>query len=690
MTRGATLALAWLAGGCVPAPGGTGDAGCGPPRAAPGEARARRITCNEDRVPGGEGRIGDWILENAVARFVVRAHPGALYLLDGPDPAVPGDTLLDAVRLTADADGRAVADGPDLLAELVPDGPSVRLSPRVGASGAGLVDATGTRGWFLPPDTDRLRVLGAPDATWIPAADAVRIAAGAVRDDFVLLLDGDGSPVPGGHVPVGGLRAVALSATGRWPDAVSYAGTADADAVDLIVDGSTVLRTPVRDGAWSTEGPPGADPRGWRRGCTYESDAGDAGDAGGSAPLTPVRCVARSVRVTDGDGRDLAAQVVTSVGRWPLPPGGGRVPDDAAGWLWAGPAWEASPVDAGETPVEARLAPAMPMDGWMLADLAVEVAPDTDATETPVAARDARAAEGVDAVVLLADDDVPPPAGNGGRTPRGEVVAVTGSRTAGWLWSWPWTPTTRRAGHGAVPWRRADGTPRAALDQLAAARGLPGEPRRTVVTAAWVDAARAEAPPHAWRPRPDALWLDGPDDVAVLAGLLQAWIPVAPVGPRTWVPVEAARDRVALDRAVIDATTSTGSGPRLRWLPPRCAPGEALRRGAGPPPPRDEDADARWRLRAEAPAWAGLARVELFVGDPAGGVQRRRVAWTPGEDVVIDVPEPCGHPGDGPAWMVAVATGRRAHPWSRTDGTAPAWAVSDVAWLRSPADAGAD
>jgi hypothetical protein len=93
-------------------------------------------------------------------------------------------------------------------------------------------------------------------------------------------------------------------------------------------------------------------------------------------------------------------------------------------------------------------------------------------------------------------------------------------------------------------------------------------------------------------------------------------------------------------------------------------------------------------IRAEAPTWAGLGRIEVLTGDPARGVARRRIAFTPGEDVIVEVSDPCAATADGPAWMVAVATGRRARPWSPDDGSA--WAVSDVAWLRGPVDADGD
>ena len=45
---------------------------CDPRVLVPGEVRGKKIACEEELIFGGEGREGDWLLENAVARFVVR------------------------------------------------------------------------------------------------------------------------------------------------------------------------------------------------------------------------------------------------------------------------------------------------------------------------------------------------------------------------------------------------------------------------------------------------------------------------------------------------------------------------------------------------------------------------------------------------------------------------------------------
>ena len=70
----------------------TGEALCDQRELAPGELRVKRIACNEERINGGEGLTGDWLVENSQSRFVIR-HGSALTLL-----FVAGGSVIDATR----------------------------------------------------------------------------------------------------------------------------------------------------------------------------------------------------------------------------------------------------------------------------------------------------------------------------------------------------------------------------------------------------------------------------------------------------------------------------------------------------------------------------------------------------------------------------------------------------------------
>ena len=53
-------------------------AACDAEALAAGQVRARRIPCSDELIDGGEGRRSDYLIENAVARFVIRQGSDAL------------------------------------------------------------------------------------------------------------------------------------------------------------------------------------------------------------------------------------------------------------------------------------------------------------------------------------------------------------------------------------------------------------------------------------------------------------------------------------------------------------------------------------------------------------------------------------------------------------------------------------
>jgi hypothetical protein len=270
------------------------------------------------------------------------------------------------------------------------------------------------------------------------------------------------------------------------------------------------------------------------------------------------------------------------------------------------------------------------------------VAPDASADRSPRDAGTALAGEGVDFAVLLADDTVP----TVDIDVHDDVLAVAASRADGEAWSWPWSPNSRRPAYGAVPWEGLG-----AGDLLAALEGGESNARLTVVDAGWVDRARTEASPLDWDPRPDALWLDDLDDLPTYLGLLADWVDIAPLGPRTWIGIDAARNVAAAEAGIVDGRTTAGTGPRLTVTRGSHYPGGWQVRV-------NVDA-ARWMAMRAVSVWTDAGEVVLPV-DGSGAVTTR-------------VP-------DGTTWVVAVATGDHAAPWSAD----PAWAVSAPLWIAAP------
>lgn len=612
------VVLVWGAlAGCGGAVAWSDAAACDPRLLDAGEVRARRVPCTDELVGGGEGRVGDGLLENAVARFVVRGPYAALTELDEI-----GGTVVDAAL----ADG-----GEDVLGEYRPDGDRSAMELVNGDGWAEIVLPGVT--YHLDADTDALEVRADGGGRLIGVPGAER--TGATLRDGDAFVGVDGAVLAGeGAVEVAGVTRLALSPAGLFPEGEEEAGGVDADTVRVERDGVALYRVPTTDGRFTAWVPSGAALVGEREGCTY-------------AGLTVAACGGLHVRVEDDARNDLRAQLTDGVDAWTLPDGGGDAPVGAEAadlWVWAGPAFTAAPVHhaGGEGAVDVTLHRELSTDGWVLADFAEEVAPDADTTRTAADAAHLAAGEGVGFVVAVADDEVPWVWVDD----HDDVLAVAASRAAGWIWSWAWSPSGKKPAHGAVPWPGLS-----ALDQLTWSEGGASGARLLVVTPAWATAALAEAPAETWDPRPDALWLDSPEDVDALCALLDAWVDVAPVAERTWVAIEGASNVPAVEAGVVAGRTSAGTGPRVTL---------AAARG---PRPRTVEVTAT----VEAARWSRMREVTLWT--PAGPETRALEGGAARFAVPSDT-----------AWAVAVATGDAARPW----GGGPAWAVTAPLWIAGP------
>ena len=169
--------------------------GCGPPpEIAPscdprtlsaGEVRARRLPCSSELLADGDNRRGDWVIENALARFVVRAAPDALTRLE-----IAGGTLIDA----------AAVDGTDPLIEAIPilgQGwlMAAEITPWNEADAAGLEivgqreddGTTATVRYTLPADSSTLRIDGIDGLSVTPRPGIERVGSTLERSNGVLL-----------------------------------------------------------------------------------------------------------------------------------------------------------------------------------------------------------------------------------------------------------------------------------------------------------------------------------------------------------------------------------------------------------------------------------------------------------------------------------------------------------------------
>ena len=570
---------------------------CDPRVLSAGEVRARQLLCTDELIPGGEARVGDWVLENSVARFALRGTYAALYTLDDQ-----GGTLVDAVALIPDADASDEEGGDgsvdvvvsaDVLGEIRVEGDRSSIDAVNDGDSASLVLPGMT--WTLTADGAVLRLSEAGAATIQPLPGGTRTGTSWLGASGGFLgTDGSVEGALSTAVINAEITFVASDPEAwtaeRFGSALPVLETVDADTVAVERDGAVLTRLLVTDGVVSGWAPEGATLRGEREGCTYEG-------------LAQTACGFMHVRVRDDAGNDLVSSFYTDSQRWVLPAGGGVIPgglEAFAGTIWAGPAYGYTALTfTPGTDQTVTLRREMNTEGAVLADLRRAVAPDSDAAwASPEAAHDA-SGDGVGFVVVYADDEVPSasvaPEDTHERAADGAyplfVTAGVRSQSAdgGTVLSWPWSANSKRAAHGAPEqgW--------SALDLLTLVRNNSAD-RRTVVDAAWVQAALAEAPVYAWFDRPLAVWLDDADAMAVYFDLLEHYVPVTPVGPRTWIELpNGDRNIPGIEAGLYAGQTTAGNGPRIE------ASGSASLVG-----------DRLWRVQVDASRWMGVRALTVW------------------------------------------------------------------------------
>ncbi len=575
---------------------------CDPRVLSAGEVRARQLLCTDELIPGGEARVGDWVLENSVARFALRGTYAALYTLDDQ-----GGTLIDAVALIPEDEAAGEASGADASDAEGGDG-------RVSVDALGEIRVEGDRSsiaavneggtsslvlpgmtWTLAADEGVLRLSGASAATIQPLPGGTRTGTswqGASGGFFGT----DGSAGGALTTPVIDAEITFVTAereawtAGQYGSAEAVLEAVDADTVAVELDGAVLTRLPVSDGVVTGWAPEGATLRGEREGCTYEG-------------LAQTACGFMHVRVKDEAGNDLVSSFYTDGARWVLPAGGGVIPgglEPFAGTLWAGPAYGYTALTfTPGTDQAVTLRREMNTEGAVLADLRRAVAPDSDAAwASPEAAHDA-SGDGVGFVVVYADDEVPSASVLRADTHERAVdgayplIVTAGVRSpsadGGTVLSWPWSANSKRPAHGAPQhgW--------SALDLLTLVRNNSAD-RRTIVDAAWVQAALAEAPVYAWFDTPLAVWLDDADAITVYFDLLEHYVPVVPVGPRTWIELpNGDRNIPGIEAGLYAGQATAGNGPRIEASSSASLVGDRL-----------------WRVHVDAARWMGVRALTVW------------------------------------------------------------------------------
>lgn len=589
---------------------------CDPRVLEQGEVRIRRVSCGEELISGGEGRVGDYLLENALARYLVRGPYAALTRLEGP-----GGTLVDA----------AARGQQDMLLELLPDGDRSEV--------LGMEADPGEVRLLLPEVTYRLGV-DDPVLTIQAEGGDFQGIAGYERTGATLrgwgFVGADATIVEdrGGYARLEGEIRVSVDREALWDQPVE--GEADADNILVQRGEEPLLRLPVSEGRYSGRLPAGVSLQGERPGCAYEG--------------TQLReCGNLKLRLVDPEGDPLTGILSDGQQQWRVPRGGGTIavgPEPRRLHLWAGPSYSTAELDypGGEQQRVVTLVSGVDRSLRAQAELALVAAPDRSSDLSSYDQLELAGGRNSDFVVILAQDEVPGLPG----ALRDLPMAQPGSSAGGQLWSWPWYGNPKKPAHGAVRWPGLD-----PLDLLSVSEGKAAERRITVVTAAWVEKAMATLSPWLWDPLPDALYLESLEDLPAYLALLDTHVAVAPVGPTTWLGLEADRNIPAFEKAIVEGWTVAGNGPALSL---RVAPAPL-------------GGSLGVELRVEAPPWLGVEELSLWT--PAG-----ELPLQPGADGLARTQIPVAT-----AWVFATAKGRPVRDFWVGDQS---WAVSGVLWLQNP------
>jgi len=610
------------------------------------------MTCSDVAPEKGVGRKGDWLIENEHIKAVIRKPESSLSYV-----GLGGGTLIDLAQ----------QGGIDLLWEATPILEGGWMQP---VSMEGGVDSEGgwvrVSGyakhldgertgedveftWRLPADSAVLEitpdvglmVLGGPDVSlagrwWVEdGASVLGVSSGSFED-----LGGAVRYDDGVRLSVGSADAVGRA---LWPDGVPVSGACIGDGVRVEQEGEHIATL----GSGFETHVPAADSM-----LVCEAFAHADGlphSPGENLALEPGLWGAVRVRVVDGFGVDVPAQVSWEEGVYAVAPGGGLVPTGPGRWsleIGRGPLVE--PVSAelevvGEVAWEVVLESGFSSAGWVLAEIGRETHPSRTSRISPEHDLDMASAQGRGFVVQAAVDDVVPfSMGAFSETwlrHRGGVRTET--TEVGTVWSWPWEGSVKKAGQGAPAWQGLS-----AVDLAAVAKG-PSDERILVVDPAWVEAA---GPTHSWDPVPDAMYVSGPEDVEVLVGALAsgAWMGV--VGPLSWLPASTTTlpSVAACERPILLGQTVATNGILLTI---------EVEEGQWAPAPIEAE---NLHISVEGLSTAQVDSVTLW---SAGEILRR---WEPPEGI---------QPGWSArasawtgAWVLAVAEGQD-------------WAVTSPLWL---------
>ena len=639
---------------------------CDPRLLSPGEVRVRVVPCKDELIAGGSGNNGDWLLENALVRFVIRQQSSL------SDPHAAGGSIVDG----------ALSNERDGLIELLPMWEhntlrSAHFSSRVTSNSAHL-DIQGTLpsgeevflSYGLQADSDVLELEGTSQWKLVPISGSEvhhGVIAPAYRN-FVFSTDGAAEDLKG-HIMLSEMSRLFV---GDWKDAglvqdssaVWVSGSAQGEWVEgLDEDDIPVGRLPIVQDQYS----------GW-----LSSDAhslrvlktgchpGEVSPINASPNMEHGACGSILIRVQGDEGQPIPATLWWNNTHHPVLPGGERIPippGEGNAFITAGPAWSTQEwrTDPGEEPTLSVTLTRMVPDSLMT-ELSLLGTPDEQERRPDEEVLRESAARGTRFAVIAPRDIVAKGSQEADEHWRSEIQALGGSQTRGPLdpiQGWPWSSSSSKPGYGSAPYE--------ALDPMETFAMVARKQRYTMVGTEWLQQAE---PPGTLSYMPDFLWMNDWNDLDTYYTALDHRMPIGPVGVKTWVTTlsDQAYHPVDVMHEILSHHLTAGNGPHIHLqignenlpAPQIFVQGDRI----------DEPASFLWgSITLSATTWAAPEKLAL-VQD--GGVIIAE--WD-----VTELPMTRTFEPPEANWIVAVAYGGEPH-WLLNDETP--FAVTAPLWLK--------
>ena len=587
--------MLWLFGACLEASPSLEPPSCDPRILESGELRARARECADEAIPNGEGRRGEWLLENSMLRAAVRAAPNALTIFHAS-----GGGIVDL----------ATADGNDLLHEIIPlinDAPIERshlllesTEEQASVTLNSFTDDSVVKYW-IEPDTPKLQFDGHDSLLIVPDAGFRLEGQMLIHPDHETVIAFDGPAVDlEGHIVLSANQIAVDQAQTVWkwldPNTLNINVRSESDFFNAYSNTEQLVgQFNVNAGQFEGSLPSTvATLRGGRLGCAL----------GPAVPITsdsipePTDCAKAFIRVQDHHGQSLFAQLSHSTGTLLIPPNGRYLnkPELLSEVIVsAGPHHEIVHFDlldpTQDDTIDITLHQAT--NDYLIFSPLAQCSPATESRETADVVAQQLASKGIDFAICSAEQMVPEAPNLQAHT-QAEIDLWPGSHTsAPFVLAWPWYQTLRDAGYGAIP---PDIISKDQLD-YAAKTG-----RNTMVDVAWT----LENPPP-WDTPPDFLLLQEPSDLERYRNLLTQRVPVIPLGALNhcinlsdvpWHPVD-------IERELRRMHTAIGNGPIVLLTTQGGQNGDLLPQGS----------QRELHIELETPRWMVLEELTLWSND---------------------------------------------------------------------------